>query len=149
MWRRLLSVLMLALVSITNVAALAQSKSSEGCLSYEPTVVSLKGKLVRKTFPGPPEYESIRKGDRKETYWFIELERPVCVNEDPEQPDINAAYDDIPEIQLAVDPAQYLRYKALVGREVLASGTLLGEFNGHHHTAVFLMLKDIQKLPAR
>jgi uncharacterized protein DUF4431 len=149
MWRRLPSVLMLALVSITNVAALAQSKSSEGCLSYEPTVVSLKGKLVRKKFPGPPEYESIRKGDKPETFWLLTLERPLCMNEDREQPDINAAYDGILEVQLVLVPAQYRQYRNLVGQKILATGSLFGEHTIHHRTAVLLTVTNIRRLPAQ
>ncbi len=34
------------------------------CLSYEPTEVRLTGTISRKTFPGPPNYQSIRKGDK-------------------------------------------------------------------------------------
>ena len=53
---------------------------SEGnsCVSYERSVVELKGTLVRKTFAnaqGSPE-----------TYWLLELLLPICVNEDPKNP---------------------------------------------------------------
>src|SRR5262245_14381421 len=74
--------------------AVAQAASSH-CLSYEPSVVKLTGTLVRKTFPGPPNYEDISRGDRPETYWLLVLSRPACVDADKAQPDLNPAHDDI------------------------------------------------------
>src|SRR5438309_10145585 len=39
---------------------------AQRCLEYGPTV-SLTGRLHSRIFPGPPNYQSIRRGDRKET----------------------------------------------------------------------------------
>lgn len=36
------------------------------CLEYEPSSVSLVGTIVRRTYPGRPNYESIKKGDEPE-----------------------------------------------------------------------------------
>ena len=140
-------ILALAAMNTVTVAVLGQTKPMKKCLPYEPAEVSLIGKLVRKTFPGPPEYESIRKGDKPEIFWLIQLRGPLCTNEDAENPELNPAYDDVREVQLVVVPAQYRRYKNLVGQEVEATGTLFGEHTIHHRTAVLLTVKDIQKLP--
>jgi hypothetical protein len=35
--------------------------------------VSLRGKLIRHTFPGPPNYENIKEGDCPETRWVLEI----------------------------------------------------------------------------
>jgi hypothetical protein len=50
------------------------------CVNYEPDLVSLNGKIIRKTFPGPPNYENIKTGDQPETYWILILTTPLCVN---------------------------------------------------------------------
>jgi len=105
-------------------SSVGQSKSQTHRLSYEPAVVTLEGTLVRRTFPGPPNYESIRKGDRPETAWILELGAPVCVYPDSAEPDI------------------------LWGKEVIVMGTLYGVHTGHHHTPVLLTIESIEKAPA-
>ena len=65
--------------------------ATASCLSYEPAVVTVQGKLVRKTFPGPPNYKDIRTGDEVETNWYLALDSPICVNEDTAEPNLNPA----------------------------------------------------------
>ena len=120
------------------------SNFPSACLSYEPTVVKIAGTLTRKTFPGPPNYESVRRGDRAETYWFVELHAPVCVTEDKADPDLNPSQDRVGKIQLVLDPDAYKTYKGLVDGEVVATGSLFGAHTGHHHTPVLLTTKFIE-----
>lgn len=123
--------------------------AGRSCLSYDPSVVQLTGTLVRKTFPGPPEYKSVRGGDRPETSWFLNLLVPVCVDQDAEQPDLSPAHKDVRTIQLVVSADFYKKYKYLVGRRVVVSGTLFGEFTGHHHTPVLLTVSTLAKAEQR
>jgi len=37
-------------------------------------LISLKGKLILKLFPGPPEYSSIEGGDRADYCWVLQLD---------------------------------------------------------------------------
>jgi hypothetical protein len=113
------------------------------CLSYEPAVVKVKGTLKRKTYPGPPNYESLRNGDKPETYWIVELPQPVCVAEDMAQPDFDPARANVNRIQLVLEPAMYASYRGLVGRRVTVSGTLFGAITGHHYTPVLLTVRSI------
>jgi hypothetical protein len=46
-------------------------------------------------------------------------------------------------IQLVLEPAQYEKFKALVGKPVVASGSLFGAHTEPHHTPVLLTVKDI------
>ena len=126
----------------TNLVT-GQSTPQSQCLSYEPAVVTLSGTLVRKTFPGPPNYESVRKGDRPETSRFLDLSESVCVNESTTEPDLNPKQSGIREIQLVVKPDQYQQHNGLVGRKVLATGTLFGEHTGHHRTPVLLTVRTL------
>jgi hypothetical protein len=109
----------------------ARSQNPSGCLSYEPSVVELTGTLVRKTFAdaqGNPE-----------TYWLVELSRPICVNKNPQKEDLNDAQNDVRSLQLVFpDRKMYLRYKNLVGKKVTAKGTLFAGISAHHHTPVLL-----------
>jgi hypothetical protein len=122
----------------------AQGTSTSTCLSYAPEVVMVVGTLTPKTFPGPPNYESIRNGDRAETDWLVELHSPVCVTEDKADPDLNPSQDRVIEMQLVLDPAAYKTYKRLIGRDVIVSGTLFGAHTGHHHTPVLVTVKSIE-----
>lgn len=115
------------------------------CLSYEPSVVRLTGTLVRKTFPGPPNYADIHRGDKAEVYWSLILSRPVCVDQDNTQPDLNPAHKDIRELQLVIPAEFYTKYKSLVGQHVSISGTLFGEHTIHHRTSVLLTVKTLAK----
>jgi hypothetical protein len=122
------------------------SENSSGCLSYEPSVVELRGTIVRETFPGPPDYESIRGEDRPEVYWLVVLSHPVCVDQDKTDPDLNPAQKDVRRIQLVFhDAAIYKTQKALVGKSVVAKGTLFGAHTGHHHTPVLLTVSNLKE----
>jgi hypothetical protein len=132
---------------IMQISAMGQNKPQSECLSYEPIVVTLSGTLVRKTFPGSPNYANVKKGDRPETSWFLDLQESVCVNESKTEPDLNPQQSGIREIQLVVKPEQYQQHKGLVGRKVLATGTLFGEHTGHHHTPVLLTVRTLGESP--
>jgi hypothetical protein len=125
-------------------ACVSQKSPLSQCLSYEPSEVNVTGSLIRKTFAGPPNYESVRKGDRPETYWLLKLSGPVCVSEDKADPDLNPSQAFITQIQLVLDPELYKSEKPLVGSKVVARGTLFGAHTGHHHTPVLLSVKSIE-----
>src|SRR5437762_13578091 len=74
--------LLVLLMLLFSVGFSSSDKIQQDCLSYEPATVALKGTISRKTFAGPPNYESIKKGDERETYWVLHLTKPVCVNAD-------------------------------------------------------------------
>jgi len=131
------------LLSIT--ACQAQSRKSPHCLSYEPAVVSVSGTLVRATFPGPPNYEDIDSGDMPETPWLVKLSREVCVNEDKANPDLNPRQQSILLVQLVIAPKDFEGYRTLIGKRVVAKGTLFGAHTGHHHTPVLLRVSDLAR----
>lgn len=128
-----------------STGCFGQSEARTNCLSYEPTVVKLSGTLIRKTFPGPPNYASVSRGDKPETYWLLNLPQPVCVDQDKTSADLNPAQKDVRVIQLVVPQKFYKKYKQLVGKKIIATGTLFGEFTGHHHTSVLLTVIDLTK----
>lgn len=143
----ILAAIIAVIILISTNSAMGQSTPQSQCLSYEPAVVTLSGTLVRKTFPGPPNYESVKTGDKPETSWFLDLPERVCVNEDKSEPDLNPKQSGIHEIQLVIQPEQYQQHKGMVGRKVLATGTLFGEHTGHHHTPVLLTVRTLNEPP--
>ncbi|HEV7376730.1 MAG TPA: DUF4431 domain-containing protein [Pyrinomonadaceae bacterium] len=115
--------------------------SAQECLSYNVAGVQLTGTISRKTFPGPPNYESVRRGDKPETYWILHLARPICTTAGVD----NDAESNVTEIQLILTPKQYALYKKFVGARarVRVTGKLLHAISGHHHTQVLLELASM------
>lgn len=109
--------------------------------------MTLGGALIRKTFPGPPNYQSVKKGDAPETSWFLDLTEEVCIDEDKAEPDLNPKQSGIHEIQLVLRPEQYQQHKRIMGKKVAATGTLFGEHTAHHHTPVLLTVRTLEESP--
>jgi len=126
------------------VAIPAQNPS--GCLAYEPVVVQLKGTIIRKTFPGAPNYASVKHGDRPEVAWLLVLVKPICMQEDLNDRAMNISQTDIRKIQIGFDEADvYNKYNRFVGEKVVATGTLFGSHTGHHRTPVLMTVKTLSK----
>lgn len=140
MGKRILLSMLLGILLSVKVAY------GDDCLRYEPEKVTLKGTLVRKTLPGPPEFESIEKGDRPETYWILKLTSPVCVNER-----LSGEMDfednrDIRRMHLVINTEDYSRYEDFVSKKVVVTGILFYKYSGYDHTRV---LEVINIRPAR
>ncbi len=109
------------------------------CLPYEPDTVAISGSLARKTFPGRPNYESIKDGDEPETGYYLELRAPVCTIGSPDSTeDNNASLQGIRLVQLVLDSAGYDRLRPHLGRRVALRGTLFAAITGHHHAPLLL-----------
>ena len=137
----------LALVGLGN-PFLLHAQSPPACLAYEPSVVQLTGTIVRRTFPGPPNYTSVKQGDRPETAWLLILRQPICVQAVKDDSGMYPAEADIHEIQFSfADPDGFKRYSDLVGtgKTVVVTGTLFGAHTGHHHTPVLMVVKTLSK----
>ena len=111
--------------------------ASAGCLDYDKPV-ELRGTLRRHTFAEQPNYESIAKGDRPATYFFIALKPPVCVNEGAEK-DLEPAVAGVKTVQLVFDSVKsYDQLRPYLGKRVVCSGKLFSRISGHHHSPVLL-----------
>jgi hypothetical protein len=124
--------------------AQTKPKQTYRWLDYEPSVVSLKGKLVVKRYYGPPNFGENPKTDEKEDMPVLLLSEPVNVRGKNESGP--AAIDD-ESVKNVREMALVLRmpHKNLIGRTVIIKGTLFHAFTGHHHTAV---LMDVQSINA-
>ena len=117
-----------------------------GCLSYSDTVV-LSGHLVRRVLPGRPNYESIAHGDEPESYFFLRLDKPVCVDADLRDPDeINAAASNLTSLQLIIE--DYKPMRPYLGKRITLSGKLMGSISPHYHTPVALEKIRIVRTPS-
>src|SRR5689334_8034891 len=133
-----------ATLLVVMLALSGATPRQESCLSYESEVVTLNGKISTHVFPGPPNYESVAKGDAREQVWLLQLTKPICTSATA-----NAeAEKGVSDLQLVFPEGQkqYDKYRALKGQRVAVTGTLFRAETGHHHTKVLLTVTDIKKL---
>ena len=96
--------------------------TAQTCYQYGPTV-SLKGKVRSQSFPGPPNYESIHKGDRKETITILGLAEKLCTT-GTDQDAIDVGESGIREVQLVVTTnTLWASLLPLIGKNALVVGT--------------------------
>lgn len=144
MKKKLIARILLTLIFALGFITFACDAQSEECLSYEPSKVRLTGTIIEKTFPGPPEWTSIEKGDRPETRWILKLSKPICVNGDPND-EINVETEkNVRNMHLVFGHENYARYKHLLNRKVIAEGTLYHAHTAHHRTRVLLTVISIK-----
>ena len=136
--------LLVSLLLLLGVGFSSNARVPQHCLSYEPATVTLEGKITRRAFAGPPNYESIKEGDTPETYWILRLTKPICVNADENMPGGEEPEKNVYNIQLLLSDEQYARYKGLLGKRVAVSGRLFHAITGHHHTNVLLTAIGVQ-----
>jgi Domain of unknown function (DUF4431) len=130
--------------SVKNAGILTVGSAATQCLEYEPKVVSLSGVIVRETYPGPPNFESVANGDEPRTIWVLKLDKAICVLASD---DVNVKEDNEKEIQLVLNAEQYKRYRSLLGQKVTASGTLFHAITGYHHKRLLLKTDKMRRRP--
>lgn len=125
----------IVLFSVTQAFAAGLYSS---CLQYGSN--RLVGTLVRQTYAGPPDYESVTKGDEPRVIWILQLDARACV-------DSNGRYPREPsqiEIELALSADQYARYQNLLGQKIIASGELI-HGGANYQKRLVLETRDLQK----
>lgn len=119
----------------------SQDKAQAQQVFYQPKVVNLEGTIVQHTFPGPPNYTSVRQGDRPERCWLLILRHPVDVAGE-KQDSVNDPEKNVTGLQLIIE--DYKKWGTLVGKQVSATGTLSHSMTGHHHTRVLMDVQDLR-----
>jgi hypothetical protein len=135
----------LVVVVCATVSLGAQARAA--CVDVRRTEpLSFKGTLSRQVFPGPPNYEDVRKGDTPERAFIIKLAAPICATGD-EFLDSSEAFD---TVQLLVDnsakggPALLSSLTRLIGKRVQVMATSgFGAENGHHHAPLLATVASI------
>jgi hypothetical protein len=117
-------------------------------IHYEPSVVELTGRLKRETFPGAPNYESIKNGDKIETHYYLTLDQKIDVikNANDKSTNINdESVMDVSVLQLVIgnDSDWATLKKAGVGSRVKIKGTIFKRHTGHHHSRVLFEVRNI------
>ena len=122
-WYRERKSSLLAEIELSNATGLK-------CLHYQ-SRHTLTGRLVRKTYPGAPNYESIEKGDEPETGFYLMLDSPVCTVGGRDFSE--EARTSVSQVQLILDSSTYAMLRPLISRRIKVSGHLFSSHTGHHH----------------
>jgi hypothetical protein len=110
------------------------------CVEYG--TASLAGTLVRQTYPGPPDYESVTKGDEPQIIWVLQLEERTCAYSDWTY---TSRYGER-EVQLILDAEQYARYQGFLGKQLIVTGELV-RGGARHEKRLVLVVHEIEKAP--
>ncbi len=128
------------MIILAAVMLLALHCHAADCVQYGKTV-TIRGTIKRVTFPGPPNYESVARGDAPEVYWVLVLRRPICVDGGDQ---LDPKESGIRRIQLALALGYYSKYRRFVNKNVIAQGILWHANTGHHHTKVKLDMVELK-----
>jgi len=114
---------------------------AQKCLEYD-TPVTFTGIIHQRVFAGPPNWESIKQGDRKEIATLLKLDAPTCTTGN-DWPD--GSYTGLREMQLVIlNDAHWPIVHRRMGKRVVVSGTLFAAHTGHHRTKVLIEVGSIR-----
>jgi len=100
--------------------------------------------MSRRVFPGPPNFESVAKGDEKLVYWILRLKSPICVGSADVTDEVNEPEPTVLEVQIAPgDDRFYKRYRKAVGKPVKVTGTLFHQQTVWHVTKVVFRAGEV------
>lgn len=100
-------------------------------------VCVVSGTLEIQVFPGPPEYEDIKKGDAKEEGLYLRLDRPITIHFKDWDKNDAPAVESISLMQIAgeFDDARFYKLGEMKRKcHVTIKGEIFASFNAHHHT---------------
>lgn len=125
-----------------NIAGSKNTSSPVSDCYEEGQQVTLSGTLVRTVFPGPPNYESVERGDRPETYWTLNTKDPIkCAKG-------SADWGKKDQFQLIVSGDFYKENEKYLGSKVSVTGKLVYSETGHHHTPIMINVDFMKALSA-
>lgn len=120
-------------------AVIAKNKT----VFYEPHLTLLTGAIKMLKFPGPPNYTSIKEGDRDETGPYLILTAPIDIQSNPHIEGNDTTEKDVKLIQVVVKHKR--DWDKIKERNLVeVSGTLFHALTGHHHARVLIMAEKVR-----
>lgn len=134
--------LFLLIMFFTSTLCIAKNQE----VYFEPKNVELTGVIVMLEFPGPPNYESIKNGDKAETGPYLILNNPIDIKPmQNAQTNTDTTTKNVKLLQLVVlNNNDWKDIKQ--GNYVRVTGTLSSSITGHHHARALLEVKHINVL---
>jgi hypothetical protein len=133
------------------IAARAQPVARPGvgdsCYHYRPASVSLTGRLIQRTLPGPPNYQSVARGDRPQVVDLLILDAPICTLADYKDSPNTDPFQGQDTIHVRRTEATWRDVRRLTGRRVVVTGTLAEWALGSDRTPVVIDPTGIRAMP--
>jgi hypothetical protein len=143
-----------ALVLCCAAISLGQQRAStdtQSRLKYDTPGIQLDGILSERKVYGPPGYGETPAKDKRETILILKLRHSISVEPAAgAEANGSASLDsakNIEEVQLFVDQSHRADAQKLMGRRVIAAGTLEESITASQYTKVFMDVKSIDAKP--
>jgi len=135
--------LLLAIVGFGALPAsvLAQESPPGACAEYDGDAVSLLGTITLETFPGPPNFSSLYRGDEPISEFVLELDEPLCVKAWPDREEGPLpALAGIVRVQAELPPEVPVEAELLarLGERVWLHGRIRPPTSRYHYLPVLL-----------
>lgn len=124
--------------------ALASQLSCAGECVIEGDEIVVGGELSRRTFAGPPNYESVHKGDRAEVVWILTAPAPIALCPLASSNGTPQPVGRLNRFQLVLDEKQPALRQALIARYAIVRGRVLIGHAGHPHTAALIEVAELR-----
>ena len=119
---------------------------SDSCYHYRPASVSLTGRLIQRRLPGPPNYESIARGDRPQVVDLLILDAPICTIPDYKDSPNTDAFQGQDTIQVRRAESTWRDVRRLTGSRVVVTGTLSEWALGPDRTPVVIDPTEVRPI---
>jgi hypothetical protein len=137
----------LAFVVMVSAMIGVGSLANAACIDVrQKEPLAFKGTLNYRIFPGPPNYEDVKKGDKPEPAYIIKLDTPICAIGD----EFLDSKETIDQIQLLMDDSSqsgrtlWQSLRQMEGKRIAVSGKSgFGAQTGHHHAPLLMTLVGI------
>src|SRR6266850_1891735 len=126
---------------------LARPGVADSCYRYRPAPVSLTGRLIQRTLPGPPNYQSIKRGDRPQVVDLLILEAPICTIPDYKDSPNTDAFQGQDTVQVRRAVSTWREVRRLAGKRVVVKGTLAEWALGPDRTPVVIDPTEVHSVP--
>ena len=120
---------------------------ADSCYHYRPAAVSLTGRLIQRTLPGPPNYQSIARGDRPQVVDLLILDAPICTIADYKDSPNTDAFQGQDTIQVRRTESAWREVRRLSGGHVVVTGTLAEWALGPDRTPVVIDPTEVRSVP--
>ena len=135
---------------VIHIAAVGPPSARPGfadsCYHYRPASVSLTGRLIQRTLPGPPNYQSIARGDRPQVADLLILDHPICTIGDYKDSPNTDAFQGQDTIQVRRTESTWRDVRLLTGRRVVVTGTLAEWALGPDRTPVVIDPTEVRPI---
>jgi hypothetical protein len=121
---------------------------NEPIYSYDTPGITLRGKLIQRTFYGPPGFGETPAIDKRDTVFVLNLAQPITVEPTPDAAARGSVDLDVrrhlKQIQLFIFPiGRMVEARKMLGKKVIVIGTLSDAIAPGQHTGATM---DVDKL---